>query len=106
MKNLATFVIFALIVAGGVYWYFFSDSEQVVLTVDTTPGATERAHFESLAATLQSISFKDTSLFTDPRFVSLINLETPIVPEPRGRIDPFAVLDVTESALSAPELNQ
>jgi hypothetical protein len=82
-------IIAALVVAGGAYWYFFAGSgDEPALTA--TQGNTEaQAQFQSLVGELAPISF-DTSIFTDARFSSLIDLATPVTPETSGRIDPFA----------------
>ena len=48
-----------------------------------------QTRFQTLVGELSPISF-DTSIFTDVRFKSLVDLTTPIAPKPSGRSDPFA----------------
>jgi len=38
---------------------------------------------------LQPITF-NTGIFSEPRFMALVDLATPITPETVGRFDPFA----------------
>jgi hypothetical protein len=82
-------IIAVLVVAGGAYWYFFmNNSESVPLTASLTQTADE-AQFQTLATQLQNITF-DTSIFTDPRFMALVDISAQITPESTGRLDPFA----------------
>ena len=87
-----TIVLIAIMVLlGGTYWYFFMSNEPEVSLSATEPTDPAEQQFLNLASKLSSISF-DTSLFSDPRFTSLIDLTTPIRPESQGRSDPFAPL--------------
>lgn len=81
----------ALLGAAG-YWYLSSSSgtQQPIVSVGDT-GSAAQSHFQALVSELNPISF-DTSIFSDPRFGVLVNLETPISPEPKGRLDPFAAI--------------
>jgi len=89
-SNAVTIVIITLILAGGGYWYFTSQSGNEAPLTGTGPSLSpEQTEFESLVNQLQPISF-NTEIFSDPRFTSLVDLTTPISPEPSGRIDPFA----------------
>lgn len=86
--NIILIVVASLIVAAGAYWYFFTDTgnEPPLSASDTTNQA--QMQFESLVGQLP-ISF-DTSIFSNPRFMALVNITTDISPEVTGRIDPFA----------------
>lgn len=64
-------------------------SSQVVSSSDITNDA--EAQFVTLSAQLVPLSF-DTSILTDPRFTSLVDLHTIVLPEAIGRRDPFAPL--------------
>lgn len=72
------------------YWYFFTGENDVPISATPAPGPAEE-RFLTLAGELSPISF-DTSIFTDPRFLALVDLATPITPEIPGRADPFAPL--------------
>lgn len=82
-------IIATIIVAAGAYWYFFTGTgnEPPVQEVSTDNEAQVR--FQTLVSQLQPITF-DTSIFSDPRFMALVDLKTPITPETAGRLDPFA----------------
>lgn len=87
-KNTIIAVIIGILVLGvAAYMLFFkSDSSAVTSTEPTTPAETT---FVNLAAQLQPLKF-DTSVLSDPRFISLTDIHTAIVPELSGRKDPFA----------------
>jgi hypothetical protein len=88
-SNLIPLSIFALVLVAGAYWYFTSQSgNQAPLTTSASNNAAQ-AQFQTLVAELQPITFP-TTIFSDPRFTSLVNISVPITPEPAGRIDPFA----------------
>lgn len=90
MKTNTTILIVAtLIVALGAYWYFFTDTgNEPPLTVLSTENEAQ-TRFQTLVSELQPISF-NTSIFSDPHFMALVDLTTPIAPETSGRLDPFA----------------
>ena len=62
-------------------------SNEVVSTSDISNDA--EAQFVTLSAQLVPLSF-DTTILTDSRFTSLIDLHTIVLPEAIGRRDPFA----------------
>src|SRR5476651_2398090 len=82
------------IVLGGGYWYLFGSSGGNAAPLSTVlPAQTgAQAQFETLVGELNPVSF-DLGIFTDPRFMALTDLATPITPEGSGRIDPFAPLN-------------
>ena len=89
-SNSITIVILTLVIAGAGYWYFSTRSgNQPPLTALTAPENAAQTQFQSLVSGLRSIKF-DTAIFSDPRFTSLVDLSTPVTPEPPGRLDPFA----------------
>ncbi|MFA5997889.1 MAG: hypothetical protein WC814_00610 [Candidatus Paceibacterota bacterium] len=89
-SNTTLIVIATLIVAAGAYWYFFTGTgNQPPLTATTVTENEAQMRFQALVSELQPISF-DTSIFSNPRFLSLTDLTTPITPESSGRLDPFA----------------
>ncbi len=83
------FIILAIVVVlAGIYWYFSTGSSEVPLTA-SAPAAPAETQFLDLAGQLAPVTF-DTSIFADPHFATLVDLGTPISPEPVGKNDPFA----------------
>ena len=88
-KNTIILIITTLVVALGAYWFFFTDTGN---EPPLTPVSTEneaQLQFQMLVSKLQPITF-NTAIFSDARFMGLISLATPITPETKGRLDPFA----------------
>jgi hypothetical protein len=94
--NPTPFVVAALIVAAGAYWFFFVNSgDEIPLTTGIEQNAAQ-TRFKMLVSELTSIEF-NTAIFNDARFMSLEDLSTPVQQEAAGRLDPFAPLPgVTE----------
>lgn len=90
MKSNTTFVIATLLVAAGVYWYFFTGTGNDVPLTKSMAENVDQTKFRELIVRLPS-SF-DTKIFSDPRFNVLVDLTTQIAPEAAGRIDPFAII--------------
>jgi hypothetical protein len=90
-SNTTNIIIAAIVVAGALYWYFFTGTgNQLPLTASSTENKAQ-THFQTLVSALKPISFS-TDIFSNPSFTSLVNLATPVTPETQGRIDPFAPL--------------
>lgn len=89
--NTIFLIIATLVVAGGIYWYFFTGNpaQSLPLTSGAAPHSAAQAKFEALTEELGPISF-DLTVLSDPRFTGLIDITTPVAPEPSGRSDPFA----------------
>jgi hypothetical protein len=88
-SNTTILIVTTLIVAAGAYWYFFTGTgNEPPLTAQTTDNQAQ-LEFQVLVGELQPISF-NTGIFSDPRFLSLVDLATPVAPETLGRPDPFA----------------
>ena len=64
-------------------------SDQEIVTEGDMTASVDEVLFITLASQIETISF-DESFFSDPRFMSLVDIRTPIVPEDVGRRDPFA----------------
>lgn len=77
-----------VVVAGLVYFFFFSTAETDTV-VSSTPASDAELTFVNLASQLGTLEF-DTSLLSDPRFMALVDVRTAIIPEASGRKDPFA----------------
>lgn len=92
--NTIVLIVVTLGIAAGAYWYFFTGTgNQPPLTPTVATENRVQTQFQSLVSTLQPISF-DVAIFSDPRFMSLSDLSTPIAPELVGRLDPFAAIGV------------
>jgi hypothetical protein len=78
-----------LIVVVGGYLFFLKPATSAVVSV--SPSSPEEAAFIDLASQIDPLTF-DTSIFSDPRFVALMDIHVAVFPEPAGRRDPFAPL--------------
>ena len=87
----------ALVLALGAYWYFFTGTgNQTPLSASASTNQAQ-AQFQTLVGELQNITF-NTNIFSDPRFIALVDITTPISPESSGRIDPLAPISSASSA--------
>lgn len=95
-----------------IYKSFFVSSGSVVKTpaspmttgsVSTLPGGGDNAEGQDildLANKLSAMSI-DSQLFSSPLFKNLKDFDTPLLPEPQGRPNPFAQIGVDVSNQSA-----
>ena len=90
-RNTLVFVICLVIVAGGLgyYFFFFNSDTNAALTTNGGRASDAELTFITLVSKLDPIVF-DTSVLSDPRFMSRQDIRTAIVPEAAGRRDPFA----------------
>ena len=88
-KIIAGVVIGGVLLLGGYLAFFNSNSAPSVMTTDAAPASAAEITFLDLATKAEPITF-DTTVLYDPRFTSLIDTRTAIVPVPVGRRDPFA----------------
>lgn len=98
-KNIGIAVA-AVIVIGGLLWYFFSGSSDTQAPLSGENGSPNpiETQFLTLTGELSPISF-DKTIFSDPRFAALVDITMKVTPEQTGRPDPFA--PVTLSAAPA-----
>ncbi len=90
-SNTIILIVAGTIVAAGVFWYYSTRTgNEPPLTVLSAENQAQ-TRFQTLVSELQPISF-NTSIFSDVRFMALVDLATPIAPETTGRLDPFAVV--------------
>lgn len=89
--NVVTLVIVTLALIAGAYWFLFMGAEDQSLLSVTDAQNPAQEQFQRLTSQLGPISF-DSSIFSDPKFTSLVSLATPVTPEESGRLDPFAPL--------------
>ncbi len=92
-----TQIIFAIglvivVLIGGYFLFFNNNNQSTAVSATAAPSSADEATFIALTQELQPISFDPsvTAILTDPRFTSLIDIHTPILPEATGRTDPFA----------------
>ena len=92
-KNTSITVAAAVVVLGVVAYFLWlrPEPEENVSIISFGPAGEAQATFLTLAAQLQPIAF-DASVLSEPRFLSLVDIKTVIVPEDAGRTDPFAPL--------------
>lgn len=91
-KNVIIVSILAvLLLAAAAYLLFGKPSTGAAIVQSSGPTTAAEQTFLNLAAQLNPIEF-DTSILGDPRFMLLQDLKTAVVPELRGRTNPFAPL--------------
>lgn len=91
-NNPTPFIVAAVIVALGAYWYFFTGSgNDTPLTTTGTTDNPAQTQFKVLVSELSTVDF-NTEIFNDPRFMGLVDLSVEVTPEASGRLDPFAPL--------------
>lgn len=92
MKTKLSLALGALVVGLALPSYIlFSGSTSDGVVQVTQPTTETEALFLSLATNLVPPSFA-TGILTDPRFLSLVDLHTAVLPEALGKKDPFAPL--------------
>lgn len=90
-SNTIILIVVSVIVVAGVFWYYSTKTgNEPPLSVLSSENKSQ-TRFQTLVSGLQSISF-NTNIFSDARFMALVDLATPITPETAGRLDPFAVV--------------
>ena len=94
--NTIILIIVTLIVAVGAYWYFFTGTGNEPPLTTSAVDNQAQSRLQTLLSELKPVSF-NTNIFSEPRFMALVDLATPVAPETTGRLDPFApVSDVKE----------
>lgn len=91
-KNIIILSILAVLLLGAAaYLLFGKPATGAAIVQSSGPTSVAEQTFLNLAAQLNPIEF-DTSILQDPRFMSLQDLKTAVIPELRGRTNPFAPL--------------
>ncbi|KND50355.1 MAG: hypothetical protein AB202_01725 [Parcubacteria bacterium C7867-007] len=90
-SNIILAIAAGLTFVAAVYYYFFYNRDTGPAVVATAPASAAELDFLNLVVQIDSISF-NTAIFSDPRFTSLTDIHTIVVPEAAGRRDPFAAL--------------
>jgi len=88
-KTLIAVIVIIIGLLGPAYFLFTSSSSNTDVVTATIPTSDAEAVFVNLASQLVPMTF-DTSILSDPRFISLVDLHTAVLPEQKGRRDPFA----------------
>ena len=92
-------IVVAIIVASGVWYGLSAPPASPDLITTPAPGATNLAGQDLVATLLTLRAVKlDGTIFNDPSFMALKDFSTEIVPEPVGRVNPFAPLQAGASA--------
>jgi flagellar basal body-associated protein FliL len=85
-------VLGIVVILGAAYLLFFNtSSDTTAVTSDGAPTSAAEVNFLNLSSQIEPVTF-DTSILNDPRFTSLVDIHTAILPEASGRKDPFAPL--------------
>lgn len=91
-KNTIILIILGLLLLGAAgYLLFGKGGSGDTVTIESGPTSAVEQTFINLTAQISPVSF-DTSILQNAHFNALVNLETAIVEEDSGRIDPFAPL--------------
>lgn len=90
-RNVVIIIIITLLLGALAFWYFATTSGNQAPLSATATNSAAQTQFQGLVEELQSITF-DTSIFSNPKFTSLVDITTPVSPEPTGRTDPFATI--------------
>lgn len=92
MNQKITITIIAICIGLLIPAYFLISGTSTPSEADVTasaPTSEAEAVFVNLTSQLGTLSY-DTSILSDPRFTSLVDLHTTVLPEQQGRKDPFA----------------
>lgn len=91
-KNLS-FIALVIVASGALVYYMFFNGDNSLATVTSSgnPSSSSEATFLGFASELETVVF-EADIFSDPRFTSLKDIRTTVVPELSGRRDPFAPL--------------
>lgn len=84
-------IVLGLIVVGAAAYMLLAKGDAAPAVSTTEGGSETESAFLALTAEIGAITF-DTDIFTDPRFATLRDIRTVILPETAGRTDPFAPL--------------
>ena len=92
-KNKIVLLVLAGILLAGFIWYSFLRDKGTTLlkTEDITAPTAVDSDIVSVLLQLRAVSLSGT-IFTDPSFLTLKDFGSQIIPEPVGRVNPFAPL--------------
>ena len=91
-----------VVIAGMVWYSFLRDDDTALLeTQDLTQATEVDGEIVSTLLQLRAVSLSGT-IFSDPAFQGLKDFSTPITPEPAGRPNPFAPLNLRTVTAPSP----
>jgi hypothetical protein len=91
-KTTGVLIIVGLLVLGAAaYLMFGAGNNEPGVSANPPPATEAEQTFLSLTSQIDPVEL-DTSVLSDPRFLMLVDIRTAILPEPAGRLDPFAPL--------------
>ena len=99
-----------IVVIAAVSWYFLAGSSSPSPVLSAEGASSVPPDAQQLVQSLNDLRAVtlDGAIFSNPSFQALKDFSTPIVPEPVGRMDPFAPINASEiasgttTALAAP----
>ncbi len=95
-------IVFVILLLGGFFGYSFYTSTTQLVPINNTSipgqsGVKSGQDISSLVDRLKAVTI-NTSLFSSPLFLYLKDVSVPILPEPQGRINPFASIGIDASS--------
>jgi hypothetical protein len=90
-RNTLIALVIGFVLLGAAGYLLFLKPQSTVALSSTSPISPEEITFVNLTAQLDPLGF-NTSILADPRFMSLVDIHTAILPEVSGRRDPFLPL--------------
>lgn len=90
-KTTGIAIALGVILLGAAAYLMLRPSTAPGVSASGAPASEAELTFITLTAKIDPVAF-DTSILADPRFMGLRDIRTAIIPEPAGRIDPFAPL--------------
>lgn len=103
LQNKVIILVVGGILVAGIVWYSFlrDDNTALLETQDLTESSAVDSDIVNTLLELRSVSLSGTIL-SDPAFQALRDFSTPITPEPVGRPNPFAPLNMRTAAAPTP----
>ena len=94
LKNILIALIITLVIGSG-YYFFIGKNTEIVEPFQTDISLTVKQQTEKILLDTQRVNefSLDNSIFSDARFVNLINTRTELKEIPTGRSNPFETLN-------------
>lgn len=91
-RTTVVLILLGLVIAAAVGYLLFGRTETGgVAMPEDAPASAAELTFIGLTARIDPVSF-DTKILTDERFIALKDIRTAVIPEAKGRTDPFGQL--------------
>ncbi len=101
-KNILIPILLVLVLAFLGYYFFSGGTSNTVIVSDQS-GAPLGQDILVLADKLNSLSI-DPSVFSSALFTTLVDFNSSLIPEPQGRINPFAKIGVDSVAVTSSKI--